>query len=175
MDNFFIDRKDFVLEQDKDIAYEDRPLSIGYGATISQPSTVYFMLELLGAGKKDKVLDIGSGSGWTTALLAKQAKEVWGTEITPELAEWGKNNLAKYNFKNSKIVLAKELGLPEKAPFDKILVSASAEELSKELIRQLKIGGRMIIPIKNSIWKIDKLKGGLKKKEYPGFVFVPLQ
>lgn len=171
-----IDRKDFILEQDKKFAYQDRPLSIGYQATISQPSTVYFMLDLLDIKKNNKVLDIGSGSGWTTALLAKKAKQVYGTEIIPELVEFGRNNLKKYNFKNAKIVLAKELGMPEKAPFDRILVSASAQELPKKLIKQLKIGGILVIPIKNSVWKIDKIsKNKIRKKEFPGFVFVPLK
>ena len=176
-----IDRKDFVGKNNLSYTYIDHPLSVGHVATISQPTTVALMLELLEPHEGDKVLDIGSGSGWTTALLAyivKQKGEVWGVEIVPELVELGQNNLKKYIFENIKILSADKniVGLPKKAPFDKILVSASAEQLPQELINQLKEGGRLVVPIKNSIWKINKtLKGKLNKEEFPRFVFVPLR
>ncbi len=174
-----IDRADFTLEDYRAEIYEDYPLPIGFGQTISQPTTVAFMLELLDLKKGDNVLDVGSGSGWATALIAEVVKprgKVWGVEIISELVEFGRKNLAKYNLPNAKIIQAGEkLGLSEYAPYDKILVSAEAEELPKELLRQLKIRGIMVIPIKNTLYKIEKLAGGkIKETAYPGFVFVPL-
>lgn len=172
-----IDRKDFVLSEYKEDAYKDIPLPIGYGQTISQPTTVAFMLELLQVKKGDRVLDVGSGSGWTTALLSYLAKDgfVWGVEILPELVLFGKSNLSKYNFKNSIILEAKEeIGLREKGPFDKILVSASAETVPFLLLEQLKEGGIMVIPIRDSIWKIKKINGKIETEVFEGFLFVPL-
>lgn len=175
-----IDRKDFVLEKYHKDAYGDHPLPINYGQTISQPSVVAFMLEKLNPQKGDKILDLGSGSGWTTALLSNLVSstgEVIGVEKIPELVEIGQKNLAKYNFKNAKIVQAKNqvFGYPEKAPYEKILVSASAKEIPKNLVKQLKLGGKMLIPIKSSVIEIIKLKSGkIKKNEYFGFSFVPL-
>ncbi len=175
-----IDRADFVLSEYRSNPYKDIPLPIGYGQTISQPTTVTFMLELLQSKEGEKILDIGSGSGWVTALLsliAGNKGRVWGLEIIPELVEFGNANLAKYNFKNSKIIQAGEkLGLVQEAPFDKIIVSAAGGILPDELVNQLKIGGRMVIPINNSIWQIDKIsKNNIKRQEFPGFAFVPLK
>ena len=179
------DRADFVLSDFKKEAYRDYPLPIGYNVTISQPTTVAFMLELLKPKKGDKILDIGSGSGWTTELLSQivgKKGKVFGVEIIPELVEFGRKNLSKYNkknvfYKNAEIILAKKdiLGFSEKAPFDKILVSAMAKKLPKELVNQLSISGILVIPIKNSIWRIDKIsENEIKEKEFYGFNFVPL-
>lgn len=166
-----IDRADFVLEKYKAEAYENYPLSIGHGQTISQPATVAFMLELLQPESDDKILDIGSGSGWQTALLAYLAKQVFAIERVPELVEFAKNNIKKFNFKNIKFICADgSKGLPKQAPFDKIIAAASAEEMPKILKEQLTENGRLVLPIKNSIWLITKKT----KKEFPGFIFVPL-
>jgi len=174
-----INRKDFVLKEYEKEAYHDYPLPIGYGQTISQPSTVYFMLELLNPEKGEKILDIGSGSGWTTALLANAVGEkgmVFGVERIPELVLMGRKNIAKYNFNNVKILEArKTIGLEEESPFDKILVSASAKEIPQELIKQLKLKGIMVIPVENDILKIEKIsEKDIKIEKYSGFVFVPL-
>ncbi|PIR43234.1 protein-L-isoaspartate O-methyltransferase [candidate division WWE3 bacterium CG10_big_fil_rev_8_21_14_0_10_32_10] len=172
-----IDRKDFTQDYNKNKAYKDYPLPIGEGQTISQPSTVAFMIELLQPRKGDKILDIGSGSGYTTALLSQISTEgkVYGVEKVLNLVKKGRYNLKKYDFKNSKIIKAKKIiGLPNKSPFNKILVSASAKEIPTELIKQLSNSGTMVIPIKNSIFKIKKFGGIIKKEEYKGFIFVPL-
>ncbi|MDP6387690.1 MAG: protein-L-isoaspartate O-methyltransferase [Candidatus Pacebacteria bacterium] len=174
-----IDRKDFVPEDYVEEAYEDYPLPLGDSRqTISQPTTVAFMLELLDPQEGENILDIGAGSGWTTALLARLVGEkggVIGVEIIPELVQLGKKNLKKYDFKNVEILKAdKEIGLPKKAPFDKILVSAAAEDLPKKLLEQLKIGGTMVIPIYDEVWQIKKLESDNDIKKYKGFAFVPL-
>ena len=176
-----VDRQDFVPEENTPESYDDYPLPIGHGQTISQPSTVAFMLELLQPEEADKILDIGAGSGWTTAILAEITGErgfVYGTELVAELVEFGRENLSKNKVVNAEVWQAdiQQLGLPAKAPFDKILVSAAAEDLPQELIDQLKIGGRMVLPILDSIWKIDKMSDEeLKQEKYEGFAFVPLK
>lgn len=175
-----IDRKDFVPKEFIEYAYENQAISIGEDATISQPLTVAFMLEKLNVKKGDKILDVGSGSGWTTALLAYLTGElgsVYGVDINPALVEFAKENIKKYDFKNVNIKLAGEkLGMPKKSPFDKILVSASANELPQELITQLKTNGRMVIPIGHSIFQIDKMDDTkIEKQEFYGFSFVSLK
>jgi len=173
-----MDRINFIRPEDLNRAYMDNPLSIGYGQTISQPYTVVFMLELLQPEKGNKVLDIGSGSGWTTALLAyivQKEGSVLGMEKASDLVKFGKSNIEKYNFTNAKIVQSgEELGKPEEQ-FDRILVSAAAREIPHELVNQLKIGGRMVIPVQSSIYKVDKVsEDQVEKDENYGFSFVPL-
>ncbi|MFH1392199.1 MAG: protein-L-isoaspartate(D-aspartate) O-methyltransferase [bacterium] len=166
-----IDRADFVLEQFKKEAYANYPLSIGHNQTISQPATVAFMLELLEPKPGDKILDIGSGSGWQTALLAHIVKQVFAIERIPELKKFGEKNVAKYGFDNIKFICTDgSNGLPEQAPFDKIIIAASAEKMPEILRQQLTENGRLVLPIKNSIWLITKKS----QQEFPGFVFVPL-
>lgn len=173
-----IDRRDFIRPEFLNEPYGDHPLPIGYGQTISQPYTVVFMLELLQPQKGDAVLDVGSGSGWTTALLAHIIQEegnVLGMEIVPELVEFGRNNLAKYDLPNAKIIQAGDKIGRAGEQFDKILVSASAHQMPVELIKQLKIGGKMVIPVQFSIFSIDKVSTEqVAINEYYGFSFVPL-
>jgi len=175
-----IRRADFVLNQDSGFADEyNAPLEIGHGQTISQPLTVAFMLELLQPEKGDKILDIGSGSGWQTALLCQiVGKEgfVYAIERIPELKEFGEANAAKYQFKNAEFVCADgSKGLEEKAPFDRIIAAASADRILSAWKKQLKIGGRLVAPVKNSIrLLVKKGEDDFEQEEYPGFVFVPL-
>ena len=177
-----IKRSDFVLKEFKDESEGNYPLPIGYGQTISQPLTVAFMLELLQPKQGDKVLDIGSGSGWTTALLANIVGEkgkVYGIEIIAELKKFQEKNISKYNFIKKGIVeifcLNGTKGLPNKKPFDKILVSAMSSKIPLPLKDQLKIGGRMVIPVSNGIsLLIKRRKDTFDEKHYSGFSFVPL-
>ena len=173
-----IDRKYFVPEGFKEEIYRDAPLPIGGGQTISQPSTVAFMLELLQPKEGDFILDIGSGSAWTTSLLCEIVTDkgkVIGMERVDKLVEAGKKNLSQFGFKHCHIEKAGDkLGKPGEQ-FDKILVSASAPEIPIELFEQLKINATLVIPVRNSIFKFTKLSDTkIQKEEYAGFVFVPL-
>jgi len=173
-----VDRADFVLPEYLKAADDDIPLPIGEGQTISQPTTVRLMLEWLDAQSGDKVLDIGSGSGWTAALLANIVGEkgkIYAVERVEKLKNFGQKNCQKIGLKNVSFYLTgPALGLPDFAPYDRILVSAAAEELPEELLDQLKIGGKLVIPIGNSIFEIKKSKNSFKSLEHRGFVFVPL-
>ena len=174
-----IDRKDFVREEYLAEAYNDYPLFIGYGQTISQPFTVAFMLELLQPQKGNKILDIGFGSGWTTCLLAEISQnKVYAIEVVPEVFEFGKKNIEKYNFLEKGIVevflMDGSKGLLEKAPFDRILVSAASKKIPEELIQQLNKDGVLVIPDFEGIYKIKKINGKIEKEYYYGFAFVPL-
>jgi protein-L-isoaspartate(D-aspartate) O-methyltransferase len=177
-----IDRQKFVPEDMKCFAYVDEALLIGQGQTISQPYTVAFMLELLEPKAGDKILDIGSGSGWQAGLLAHLVGEkgkIYAIEIIPELCKFGKTNIKNFNFTEKGIVEwicgDASKGLAEKAPFDKIIAAAAlGDKIPQEWKDQLKIGGRMVVPIKESIWLfIKKGENDFETTEYPGFVFVP--
>ncbi|MFH1509705.1 MAG: protein-L-isoaspartate O-methyltransferase [Candidatus Nealsonbacteria bacterium] len=174
-----IKREDFLPEDLKDSSELDIALPIGFNQTISQPQVVALMLELLDAQEGNNVLDIGSGSGWTSSLLTELVGEngaVTAVEIIPELKELGEKNASRYNFKNVEFILADESKRYEKkAPFDRILISAVAEKVQDYWLEQLKEGGNLVFPMDSSIWKYSKIvQGRFKKQEYPGYVFVPL-
>ena len=170
-----IKREDFIPPQYKALAYEDIALLLEGGATISQPYTIAFMLSLLELKRGQKILEIGSGSGYVLALISEIILdgEIYGLEIIKSLAEKSKNLLKKD--KSIKIINQDgSNGLSEHAPFDRILVSASAEELPLNLYAQLKNNGILVAPIKESIFQIKEQNSKIKLKEFPGFVFVPL-
>ena len=178
-----IKRADFLPEDMRNLAELNEALSIGQGQTISQPLVVAFMIEKLGPQPGDKILDIGSGSGWTSALLAEIVGEkgkVFALEVIPELKEFGEKNVAKYNFIKKGIVqfiLADgSKGYLKEAPFAKILVSAAVQKKIPQAWReQLKVGGIIVSPWGSSIWLFKKKsETEFEEIEYPGFAFVPL-
>ncbi len=177
-----IKRADFMSDDIKNLAELNEALPIGHGQTISQPLTVAFMLEHLQPEAGDNILDIGSGSGWTSALLAQivgSKGKVTAIEIIPELKEFGEKNVAKYNFIKKGIVqficTDGSKGYKEEAPFNRILASASAEKIPQAWKEQLKIKGRIVAPVRSSILVLTKKsEKEFEKTEYPGFAFVPL-
>lgn len=169
----------FVPDELQSETYGDYPLSIGMGQTISQPTTVAIMLELLQPQAGNKVLDIGSGSGWTTALLASAVEPngyVEGLERIPSLVEYGRRSLKRVRINNATIDFANTGVLGKSGHhYDRILVSASADELPNTLINQLNPGGILVIPILESVWRFIKREDGeISSYELPGFRFVPL-
>lgn len=174
-----VPRKEFLPEDMRPYAHEDRPLSIGYDQTNSQPATVRHMLKWLDAKRGMKVLDVGSGSGWTSALLSylvTDEGEVHAVERVPELVRFGEENCERFGCKNVTFhVAGKAFGLPGEAPFDRILVSAASKELLQELTDQLIEGGRMVIPVGHDVMVVDKrTDGSIHTRAHHGFIFVPL-
>ncbi len=157
----------------------DVPLPIGFGQTNSQPSTVGQMLEWLKVEPGQTVLDVGSGSGWTTALLSKLVGgegRVYAVEIIPELVKFGRDNCARAGITNVRFYQAsKVFGVPRHAPYDRILVSASASKFPTSLLDQLAAPGKLVAPVGNTIYEVAKdMKGSVETTEHPGYVFVPL-
>lgn len=176
-----VPRSEFLPENVQANALEDRPLSIGYNQTNSQPSTVRRMLEWLNVQPGDKILDVGSGSGWTTALLAQLTGDrgkVEATERIPELVAFGQENCKRLGIKNVTFHAATNtLGWPPAAPYDRILVSAGANELPAQLLGQLKTGAtsKMVIPVEDEILEVSVDEDGkIYTIHHPGFLFVPL-
>jgi len=174
-----VPREAFVSPEQCHAAYDDRPLGIGFGQTISQPFIVALMVQALGLNGDEKVLELGTGSGYEAAILAELAQQVVTVECIPELAESAKQVLDKLGYSNIEVHIAgKTLGWPEGAPYDAIIVSAGAPTVPQVLLEQLIWEGRLVIPV-GSQWQQDLLKVTRRRKgnrieNLGGCYFVPL-
>ena len=168
----------FVPEKLRNDSYQDFPLSIGFGQTISQPYIVAYMTEKLRLTKNEKVLEIGVGSGYQTAILAELAKEVYSIEVVPELASATELKLKSMGYTNIRIKQGDGYkGWQEYSPFDAINITAAPEEIPRELVNQLKVGGRMIVPVgsfSQQLYFITKNENAIIQKELFGVRFVPM-
>ena len=174
-----IPRHMFVSEEYQDIAYRDNPLPIGYGQTISQPYIVALMISMLVVNESDSVLEIGTGCGYQTAILANLAKHVFSVEIIPELAEKAKATLSQLQINNVSIISSDGgCGWEENAPYNGILVSAASPRVHKDLLHQLREGARLVAPVGNPGYQILEtwIKEGPTYKKETGIPvsFVPL-
>ena len=156
-----IPRERFVPPEEQPLAYEDRPLPIGFDQTISQPLIIALMTEALELTGNEKVLEVGTGSGYQAAILAKLARLVITTERLPPLAEAAKRVLDSLGYTNIEVHLAEEtLGWQREAPYNAIMVTAGAPRVPADLLAQLAIGGRMVIPVGSryvqELYKITK-------------------
>ena len=176
-----IPRDQFVPALLRGMAYEDRALPIGYSATISQPYIVALMTELLQPGRKDRVLEIGTGSGYQAAVLCELAGHVYTIEIVPELARSARDTLQRLGFKN---VTVREgngfAGWPEQAPFGRIILTAAPAEIPQTLISQLARGGRLVAPVGQAegqeLMVVTKdRQGKVQRRSVTSVAFVPMQ
>ena len=175
-----IPRELFVEESMRSRAYADQPLPIGEGQTISQPYVVALMTEALRVQPSDRVLEIGTGSGYQAAVLAEIVKEVYTIEIRKTLAEAAAQRLKTLGYENIEVKFGDGyFGWEEHAPFDAIIITASVNHIPPPLIKQLKEGGRLILPLGNTLFHqtltlVTKQKGELKMEQLGGVVFVPM-
>jgi protein-L-isoaspartate(D-aspartate) O-methyltransferase len=174
-------RTAFLPDDQRAVAHLDQPLPIGHGQTSSQPTTVRTMLHALGVCPGQHVLDVGAGSGWTTAILGRLVGpdgSVLGLELDPELATWGRDNLAAAGLPWTRLEPAQPglLGRPQEAPYDRILVSAQALELPGALVEQLAQGGTMVVPVAGHLLRVHRVADGPTSVERLGhYRFVPLR
>jgi protein-L-isoaspartate(D-aspartate) O-methyltransferase len=174
-----VPREAFVSREQYHAAYDDRPLSIGFGQTISQPFIVALMVQALELRGDEKVLELGTGSGYEAAILAELAQKVVTVEYIPELAESAKQVLDKLGYSNIEVHIAgRTLGWPEGAPYDAIIVSAGAPTVPKVLLEQLTWNGRLVIPVgsrwQQELLRVTKLRKGDEIENLGGCYFVPL-
>lgn len=172
-------RHNFVPDEFRDRAYEDNPLPIGFDQTISQPYIVAFMIEKLGHRKQMRALEIGTGSGYQTALLSCLFSEVYSVEISAELAKRARETLSHEGFQNAKVKVANGYnGYRKYAPFDRIIVSCAPVEIPQALIEQLAEGGRMVIPAgakySQKLYVLEKVNGTIYRQETLAVRFVPM-
>ncbi|HEX2444219.1 MAG TPA: protein-L-isoaspartate(D-aspartate) O-methyltransferase [Vicinamibacterales bacterium] len=173
-----VPRHRFVPAEFQGAAYDDSPLPIGQGQTISQPYIVAYMTEALGVRPGEKVLEIGTGSGYQAAVLAEIAGEVYTIEIVPELAERAKKTLAELGYKNVFVRVGNGYaGWPEKAPFPRIIVTAAPDDIPPALVEQLAPGGTMVLPVGTSFQEmtiVTKTTQGIARKATIPVRFVPM-
>jgi protein-L-isoaspartate(D-aspartate) O-methyltransferase len=174
-----VPREHFIPPEEQHSAYEDRPLPIGLDQTISQPYIIALMTESLGLTGKEKVLEIGSGSGYQTAILAELARLVITVERLPALAKEAMSLLDSLGYKNIEVHLAEPtLGWPTEAPYDAIIVTAGAPKIPDSLLEQLVIGGRLVVPVgsryEQELYKITKGRDKNVVRSLGGCRFVPL-
>jgi protein-L-isoaspartate(D-aspartate) O-methyltransferase len=174
-----VPREAFIPPEQYHAAYEDRPLSIGFGQTISQPFIVALMVQALVLKGDEKVLELGTGSGYEAAILAELAQKVVTVECIPELAESARQVLDKLGYSNIEVHIAgRTLGWPEGAPYDAIIVSAGAPTVPQVLLEQLTWNGRLVIPVgsrwQQDLLKVTKLRKGNRIENLGGCYFVPL-
>jgi len=176
-----IERRGFLRPEHQDDAAVDRPLPIGNDQSNSQPRTVSDMLVLLDVAAGMRVLDVGAGSGWTTALLAHlvgPGGHVVGVELDHQIASWGATNLARHAMGWARLEPARSgvLGWPDEAPYDRVLVSAQAQELPGELVDQLTVGGVMVVPVNGTMTRVQRFgPDDLHVTEHGAYRFVPLR
>jgi protein-L-isoaspartate(D-aspartate) O-methyltransferase len=175
-----VPRHEFVPATVRPFAYVNGPLPIGHGQTISQPFIVAFMTQALELGRDDRVLEVGTGSGYQAAILGKICKEVYSIEIVPELAQSSEQLLARLGFENVHVKAGDGyLGWPEKAPFDAIIVTCAPDHVPEPLVNQLKEGGRLIIPLGEEgtiqqLVLLRKVEGKILKENMLDVRFVPM-
>lgn len=175
-----VPRHEFVPERYLSQAYADHPLPIGYGQTISQPFIVALMSEVLQLEKGDRVLEIGTGSGYQAAVLAEMETQVFTIEIIPELAEEAEERLINLGYSNIEVLNADGYyGWEEHAPFDALIVTAAPDHLPQPLLLQMAEGGRLVIPIGpigavQTLWLLEKLEGEIVATNLGAVTFVPL-
>jgi protein-L-isoaspartate(D-aspartate) O-methyltransferase len=173
-----VPRHRFVPLDYRNRAYVDRPLPIGLGQTISQPYIVAAMTELLRPKSTDRVLEIGTGSGYQAAVVSRLVAKVYSIEIVPELAERAAKTLAELGYANIEVSSGDGYrGIPSEAPFDGILVTAAPDEIPQPLIDQLAVGGRMVIPVGDfyqQLTVVEKTAQGIKKHSVFPVRFVPM-
>jgi protein-L-isoaspartate(D-aspartate) O-methyltransferase len=174
-----IPREEFIPDTKKQNAYADHPLSIGHMQTISQPYIVALMCQLLELKGNEKVLDIGTGSGYEAAVLSYLAKEVITIEVIPKLAQSAQQTLQKLGYDNIKVIVDDgRNGAPDYAPFDAIKSAATSNQVPLAWKRQLKIGGRIVLPLKENshqnLIRLTKKETEFQKENFGGVAFVPL-
>lgn len=168
----------FVPDDVRPFAYEDRPLPIGRGQTISQPYIVAYMTEALQLDPAHTVLEIGTGSGYQAAVLADIVKQVYSVEIVPDLAETARRAIAEAGYKNVEVRAGNGyMGWPDRAPFDRIIVTAAPAEIPQALIEQLAVGGVMVVPVGTTFQEIvvvNRTPDGIVQKRTIEVRFVPM-